>query len=139
MWVWQLSLDSSLVRTLVTWSDISMDGEMRGVGGEGTRIWKMQLLWGIFFLVVFLGAVVVAWAVVVHGGAAVQEDVESKSGGGGGGGQEAAGKTPPAATEVYMVLLEGQPVVAYKGGVPGLAETAQLFTQRWEFLPHRSR
>jgi hypothetical protein len=116
-----------------------MDGEMRGVGGEGTRIWKMQLLWGIFFLVVFLGAVVVAWAVVVHGGAAVQEDVESKSGGGGGGGQEAAGKTPPAATEVYMVLLEGQPVVAYKGGVPGLAETAQLFTQRWEFLPHRSR
>ncbi|CAM6049035.1 unnamed protein product [Sphagnum compactum] len=50
----------------------------------------MQLVWGIFFLVVFLG------------------------------------KTPPAATEVYMVLLEGQPVVAYKGGVPGLTETAQL-------------
>jgi len=40
--------------------------------------------------------------------------------------------------EVYMVLVSGQPVVAYKGGLSDLNATAQLFTRRWKSR-HRTR
>jgi len=38
----------------------------------------------------------------------------------------------PADVDTYMVLLEGKPVVGYKGEIPGLRGTAKYFTNNWK-------
>ncbi len=90
-----------------------------------------------------LGTVVVlAWTVQAGAGAAAaaaggaEEKVEKKKTSGGvAGGKEADHGNQRR--EVYMVLVVGEPVVAYKGGLPGLTGTAELFmTRRWRKSRH---
>ncbi|KAH9553405.1 hypothetical protein CY35_08G007200 [Sphagnum magellanicum] len=97
--------------------------------------------WWFVFLV--LGTVVVlAWTVQAGAGAAAaaaggaEEKVEKKKTSGGvAGGKEADHGNQRR--EVYMVLVVGEPVVAYKGGLPGLTGTAELFmTRRWRKSRH---
>jgi hypothetical protein len=96
--------------------------------------------WWFVFLV--LGTVVVlAWTVQAGAGAAAaaggaEEKVEKKKMSGGvAGGKEADHENQ--GREVYMVLVVGEPVVAYKGGLPGLTGTAELFmTRRWRKSRH---
>ncbi len=87
-----------------------------------------------------LGTVVVlAWTVQAGAAAAAggaEEKVEKKNTSGEvAGGKEADHENQRR--EVYMVLVVGQPVVAYKGGLPGLTGTAELFmTRRWRKSRH---
>lgn len=46
-------------------------------------------------------------------------------------GYEAAGQSH-ADIDTYMVLLEGPPIVIYKGDIPGLRGTAKYFTNSWK-------
>ncbi len=93
-----------------------------------------------------LGTVVVlAWTVQAGAGAGAaaaggaEEKVEKKKTSGGvAGGKEADHENQRR--EVYMVLVVGEPVVAYKGGLPGLTGTAELFmTRRWRKSRHHNR
>jgi hypothetical protein len=96
--------------------------------------------WWFVFLV--LGTVVVlAWTVQAGAGAApaaggAEEKVEKKKTSGGvAGGKEVDHENQRR--EVYMVLVVGEPVVVYKGGLPGLTGTAELFmTRRWRKSRH---
>lgn len=90
-----------------------------------------------------LGTVVVlAWTVQAGAGAAAaaaggaEEKVEKKKTSGGvAGGKEVDHENQRR--EVYMVLVVGEPVVVYKGGLPGLTGTAELFmTRRWRKSRH---
>ncbi len=40
-------------------------------------------------------------------------------------------------TDVYIVVIEGEPVVAYKGHLPGFTATAKFFTRKWKSRHHR--
>jgi hypothetical protein len=96
--------------------------------------------WWFVFLV--LGTVVVlAWTVQAGAGAApaaggAEEKVEKKKTSGGvAGGKEVDHENQRR--EVYMVLVVGEPAVVYKGGLPGLTGTAELFmTRRWRKSRH---
>ncbi len=85
--------------------------------------WQMQVQWCLVLCWVVLLLLVLA----VHG----KETMEKKSTSG-------ATTDVTESLEVYMVLVSGQPVVAYKGGLSDLNATAQLFTRRWESR-HRTR
>jgi hypothetical protein len=39
--------------------------------------------------------------------------------------------------EVYIVVIEGEPVVAYNGHLPGFTGTAKFFTRKWKSRHHR--
>jgi hypothetical protein len=90
--------------------------------------------WWFVFLV--LGTVVVlAWTVQAGAGGAEEKVEKKKRSGGVAGGKEADHENQRR--EVYMVLVVGEPVVAYKGGLPGLTGTAELFmTRRWRKSRH---
>lgn len=49
-------------------------------------------------------------------------------------GYEAVGEPQNNDTDIdtYMVLLEGPPIVGYKGDIPGLRGTAKYFTNSWK-------
>jgi hypothetical protein len=85
--------------------------------------WQMQVQWCLVLCWVVLLLLVLA----VHG----KETMEKKSSSG-------ASTDVTESLEVYMVLVSGQPVVAYKGGLSDLNATAQLFTRRWKSR-HRTR
>jgi uncharacterized SAM-binding protein YcdF (DUF218 family) len=85
--------------------------------------WQMQVQW----------CLVLCWVVLLLLVLAVlgKETMEKKSSSG-------ASTDVTESLEVYMVLVSGQPVVAYKGGLSDLNATAQLFTRRWKSR-HRTR
>ncbi len=39
--------------------------------------------------------------------------------------------------DVYIVVIEGEPVVAYNGHLPGFTGTAKFFTRKWKSRHHR--
>jgi hypothetical protein len=100
---------------------------------------QLARLWFVFLV---LGTVVVlAWTVQAGAGAAAaaggaEEKVEKKKTSGGvAGGKEVDHENQRR--EVYMVLVVGEPAVVYKGGLPGLTGTAELFmTRRWRKSRH---